>query len=128
MPRVEVGWTMKPSVFADLTEIEHNAVQRKVAIEIGTRLVYKTPVDTGRARGGWLPSIDSPAGGEGGADPTGQQAVVKIMGKFSRNAPAYRVYYITNNVPYIGDLNNGHSQQAPAHFVEMAVAEVINVL
>ena len=30
----------------------------------------------------------------------------------------YKVYYITNNVPYIVRLNEGHSQQAASHWVE----------
>ena len=34
------------------------------------------------------------------------------------------VAYITNNVPYINKLNDGHSSQAPAHFVEAAIDQV----
>lgn len=31
--------------------------------------------------------------------------------------------HITNNLPYIGALNDGHSKQAPAGFVRTAVME-----
>lgn len=31
--------------------------------------------------------------------------------------------HITNNLPYIGVLNDGHSQQAPADFVKLAVLD-----
>lgn len=31
--------------------------------------------------------------------------------------------HITNNLPYIGALNDGHSKQAPADFVRIAVMD-----
>ena len=33
--------------------------------------------------------------------------------------------YITNNVPYINSLNGGHSQHAPAGFVERAIVKAV---
>ena len=35
-----------------------------------------------------------------------------------------KVIYITNRVPYIEDLNDGSSRQAPARFVELAAGRV----
>lgn len=79
-----------------------------------------TPVDTGRARWGWNCSI-------GNADLT-----VPPEGKYrleaTRAAKVFTVeavdgekpLYIANAVPYIGQLNNGKSRQAPARFVELA--------
>ena len=32
----------------------------------------------------------------------------------------HKSIHITNNLPYIGSLNDGHSKQAPAGFVQMA--------
>jgi hypothetical protein len=66
-------------------------VRNKVALDIFNDLVLTTPVDTGKARNGW--QIDD-AGG---------------------------VVEITNNVEYIAKLNDGHSAQAPAGFIEAAV-------
>jgi hypothetical protein len=51
-------------------------------------LVQATPIDTGRARAGWVSRQDG------------------------RNT------IISNDVPYIEDLNNGHSKQAPSYFIE----------
>jgi hypothetical protein len=34
---------------------------------------------------------------------------------------------IINDVPYIVDLNSGTSQQAPAHFIELAIINTKNV-
>jgi hypothetical protein len=55
-------------------------------------LVLATPVDTGRARASW--SINKVRGDK---EPT---------------------FEITNDAPYIGKLNDGYSDQAPAHFIE----------
>lgn len=35
---------------------------------------------------------------------------------------------ITNSADYISDLNNGHSAQAPSHFIEKAVLSVSGVV
>lgn len=40
--------------------------------------------------------------------------------KFSSQNGDYG-FVITNNLPYINRLNNGHSKQSPAHFVEKAI-------
>jgi len=55
-------------------------------------LVLATPIDTGVAREGW--------------------EIREVPGK------KFPVYEVTNNVPYISALNEGHSDQAPAHFIE----------
>lgn len=34
-----------------------------------------------------------------------------------------RSIHITNNLPYVGTLNEGHSKQAPADFVKIAVMD-----
>ena len=124
------SWTIDPTKFAALAEDEHKKLISAVGVDIGTRLIFKTPVDTGRAQNGWLPSIGAPAAGEGGvADPSGTTALSKIVSTFRPNVlPNGPVLYVSNNVPYIGELNNGHSKQAPANFVGMAVSEVSDVL
>lgn len=64
---------------------------RLLAIKLHSDLREATPVDTGRAQDGW--EID-----------------------LSGDNPEIR-----NDVPYIGALNNGHSKQAPALFVEACI-------
>ena len=80
------------------------AIRKKVSVrvndgilavveQIKAELVIATPVDTGAARAGWR--------------------VVKMPHK-----DRYSVYEVVNDVPYISALNEGHSDQAPAHFIE----------
>ncbi|WP_201450287.1 hypothetical protein [Sphingobium yanoikuyae] len=66
-------------------------VRDKIAADIFADVVRETPVDTGQARQGWQ------------LDLIGEQQ------------------HIQNSVPYISRLNDGHSQQAPAGFIEAAV-------
>ena len=83
-----------------------------------------TPVDTGFATNNWIFSVGAPNRElvplEQPGDQVGLQQIVRwqfIQG------PAY----ITNNASYIGSLNAGSSQQAPAMFVEMAIDREIDV-
>lgn len=64
--------------------------------ELFTKIVDATPVDTGRARDGW--EIDE--------------------------APLGGITWIENSVPYIAELENGSSKQAPAGMVIKSIEEM----
>ncbi len=90
---------------------------RAVALIVDAELVATTPVDTGRARSNWNPSLNVP-----------DSSIVEPNQKKSINpvAAAYKItdtILISNNLPYIKALNNGSSQQAPAGFVDAALAK-----
>jgi hypothetical protein len=78
-----------------------------------------TPVDTGHARANWIASVSAPSESVvAGAESSGyQQGVAQIAAYVLEQGPLWLV----NNVPYIRALNYGHSEQAPALFVEAAV-------
>jgi hypothetical protein len=97
-------------------------------LEAHRRVVLKTPVDTGRARGNWQPTIGEPAGGtnEDALDKSGGATIAEGAGvakqlKFGDTA------YTVNNLPYINRLENGWSQQAPQGMVAVTVEELKNV-
>jgi hypothetical protein len=106
---------------------------RKVALAIDQTLVLGTPVDTGRARANWQVTIGAPATGEAGFAITNTKTAVSganaaAATQFAITAAikatsgfAGGVIYITNNLPYIIPLNEGHSKQAPAGFVQTAI-------
>lgn len=112
--------------------VERNAsaLVRKCALAVDTTVVLATPVDEGRARANWQVSIGQPAdnvrapyaaGSRGSTGAENAQAAIE-QGKqvIDRHKPGDTVY-ITNNLDYIGKLNDGHSAQAPAGFVEKAI-------
>lgn len=104
-------------------------ITRQVALAADRTVVLATPVDTGRARANWQATLGAPAVGTVDSAP-GKTASVGTT--TSRNAGVIAGYtggpnaaiFLTNNLPYIVPLNNGHSKQAPAGFVERAVDAV----
>lgn len=125
-------------------------VARKIVIEVGNRLVYKSPVGNPKL---WLSlhpvmniktqkltiSGKRPKGYSGGAfrrnwqhgfgtAPAGELAgtanVARAEIKASVNSsPAAGVHYIVNNLPYGQRLENGWSSQSPKGMVKLTALE-----
>lgn len=92
-----------------LTAIDDHVEQvtQWLAFETLKRSVKRTPVDTGRARGGWhvtigMPSSSSPSG----KDPAGGNTVNAGHAKILTSKP-FQVIWISNNVEYIRILEEG---------------------
>lgn len=99
----------------------------QLAFEIHGRLVEETPKDTGFAASNWVPQIgsrySSVAGSPENIDSTEQATGLAQLANWDiRRGPAF----ISNNVEYIQALNAGHSQQAPAMFVEKIVQSEVS--
>ncbi len=99
------------------------ALSRKTAkackaliLEIDANLREATPVDTGHARANWVPSIGAPAVGEGGESAHAAGVAALLAYKLDQGD-----LFVTNNVPYIQQLDLGSSKQAPVGFVEVAL-------
>lgn len=88
---------------------------RKSALAADAALVRNTPVDTGRARANWIPSLDAASAEI--VEPNGKKDIASETQSYTID----KTIFITNNLPYIQRLNDGWSQQAPAGFVELAV-------
>lgn len=112
-----------------------------ICTEIGQGVVLKTPVDTGRARGNWMPSLDVPDGTiSTRVDPSGGSAIAEIQA-LAKQASG-RIFYLSNNLPYIRHLEyglygqpqgsangpktiGGFSKQAPAGMVRTTINQVV---
>lgn len=88
---------------------------RQCAVIVDQTLVATTPVDTGRARANWLPSLNVPRTDK--KEPGQPESVDSVLGSYKISD----TIYITNNLPYIQRLNDGYSIKAPAGFVESAI-------
>lgn len=90
-----------------------------------------TPVDTGWARANWLPNIGSPINSPAGVRPEQPDSATTSEQEkgLASVVTGYRTsrgeVHITNNVPYIINLNEGSSKQAPAGFVQRAIMKAI---
>jgi len=101
---------------------------RWVALETFRRLIMKTPVDTGRARGSWRVSIGSPVLNESGInDRTGSYAL-GVGASVINRVRNMQTIWLTNSVPYIEKLEQGHSNQAPSGMVSLTMREMAVLL
>jgi hypothetical protein len=125
-------------VRVDRLERNSNALFKRTVLAADQAVVLGTPVDTGVARSNWRVSIGGPlsttvpAFSPGERLGIGEQANAAGALNQARAAVGRRREgqdaYITNNVPYIGALNDGSSRQAPANFVEMGVMAAVSVI
>lgn len=118
MARAEVNITRTISG----VEKTYERVVKRLGFQISTELIVATPVDTGWARANWIISIGQPhqnVAGSRDAISRGEQ------GNGQARLLVYRRnqgnIWISNNVPYIQALNDGHSKQAPAGYIEAAI-------
>lgn len=118
---------------------------RQLAFAIDRELVRRTPVGNpelwaanrgkrrgdpgfvgknytgGRARANWIPTLEVPSNETiEKPDPTGASSIAKMAQVTSRYKIGRKIF-ITNSLPYIQRLNEGHSKQAPPQFVESAI-------
>lgn len=99
---------------------------RRIHFEVASRVTQITPVDTGRARGNWQSSTIGPIAGETGKTDRHGQATIEENLRALATLKPYSRSWISNNVPYINRLNEGHSKQAPAGFVEASIEVAVN--
>lgn len=119
----------KPSDAAALVDLVRASLAKKrveIAMTAYQQISISTPVDTGRLRNGWMPSINVQSDY---LPPEGKYSFPDIMGRVSQawaNSTIEDVLYIVNNVPYGVYLNNGTVHIAPRRFVERTITVINN--
>lgn len=98
-------------------------VLRKIALDMFSRVILRTPVDKGRARGNWHVSIGRVDDNVLQLDDKAGTATISAAAAHIAQVKAGDVIYLINNLPYIGKLESGSSKQAPAGMVEITVQE-----
>lgn len=124
--------------FAEKTKGRIDQVTRKVVFEMGSSLVFKSPVGDGsywinkpppgyvggRFRANWqlgVGAIDYTT--SEAVDPTGDSTLGDLFAKVA-DEPAAQVFYLTNSLPYAQRLEDGWShRQAPNGMVALTVLE-----
>lgn len=118
------------------------ATVRKIVIEIGNRLVMRSPVGDasywqappppgyagGRFRANWQYGFGSAREGEVDAiDPSGAATINGIVAG-ALTGSAIGVHYITNNLPYAESLESGRSRQAPQGMIGLTELEFPQII
>lgn len=118
--------------FAKKVGVSVTTVQKRIAFDLFDRIVRKTPVDTGRARASWNISTAAP---DRTVAPEGQQPAMNRVSAEAKAGAALATLtergligeqvWISNNLPYIVKLEEGHSKQAPPKaMVALSIEEV----
>lgn len=99
---------------------------RALGLEALARLMQKTPVDTGHARGNWFANEDeaSSAEAEGRREAQAKAEGAVVISDFDITD---HELHLTNNVDYIERLENGWSKQAPQGMAKLTVEELRGV-
>lgn len=115
-----------------------------VTLELFSRVVMRTPVDTGRARANWVASHGAYAVREFVfTDSSGSSTLSRIQ-QVIEASPKYGTMYLANSLPYAAVLEyglypnppkvdggktvGGYSRQAPNGMVRVSIEEVQGIL
>lgn len=99
---------------------------RKVALAVDQVVVLRTPVDTGRARSNWVVTLGTGTSSEVPLT-SGESALASAKTVIAKFRIRLRSLFIQNNVPYIEQLENGRSAQAPNGMLRFGLLAGINV-
>lgn len=107
------------SVVADIVSENIDKGVRKAYLVADQVAVSETPVDTARAKANWLPSIGAPApgtidppvpGDAGASEAMALLAAQNVVVKWKAGKGVS--LFLSNNLPYIIPLDDGHSPQS----------------
>lgn len=97
---------------------------RLTALQAFRNVVQATPVDTGMAKLSWnidINVIDVKVAAAPAQAPDasfdGSEKALQAVASFKLDD----IIYISNNLPYIRRLNDGHSKQAPSGFIDTEI-------
>lgn len=114
------------SIADDLQDI-FNEDTRFIAKKLLTRLIFVSPIDTGKFRGGWFVDVGK---SNREIDDSRRSATALAEGIAvieTARVVDYPELVISNNQPHGEKLNDGHSAQAPRKFVELEIASVVRL-
>ncbi|WP_338832333.1 hypothetical protein [Bradyrhizobium sp. 27S5] len=95
---------------------------RALALETARRVIERTPVRSGKARGAWMAGVNSIPTGEAPLDKDGAATLARIEAAIA-GAKAGDTIYLVNGADHAWALEYGKSDQAPAGMVRVTLIE-----
>lgn len=125
----QVSFSSDIRKFSKKAEGNMDRVAKKIAITAFRRVILRTPVDTGRARGNWFcgNNIIPTQTDNSAIDKSGSKAI-SDMTNIVTSSEIGVVLTLANNLPYIRKLEYGHSKQAPQGMVRLTVEELNQIV
>lgn len=123
-----MGFGLDVRAWCERVKDQKDLVVRKIALELFSRVILKSPVKTGRFRANWQVTISSKAQSSLILeDKTGQATISRAQADLAGVNAGDRIF-LTNNLVYARRLEYGWSKQAPAGMVGITVAEFQQVI
>ena len=119
-----------------------HAVTRKIVLDVGTRIVYRSPVGDasywespppagyigGRFRANWQYGESvRPQGTLNTIDPKGNATIAKLVAGVKPDA-AGKIHWLSNSLPYASRLEYGWSRQAPSGMIGVTIVEFQSIV
>ena len=126
------------SAFRDKARGRANLIVRKIVLDVGTRLVLKSPVGDGkywkskppkgyvggRFRANWQYGLDDYSTTTNTNIDASGQATIAVLTGATKGVEGGHIHYITNSLPYSIRLEEGWSyRQAPNGMVALTIEE-----
>lgn len=117
------GWIRR--TFRKDVPAQGQLLLKRLAFEAFKRIIFKTPVDTGRLRGNWQASVGQPKTRElQRKDKPGQATLASGLAALS-DVPPGVVVWITNNLPYAERIESGYgAENVPGQMVGRTLEEL----
>jgi len=110
-------WSIPLERLAERASVSLETVARKVTFDVFRAVVQRSPVDTGRFRANWNVSFGAPNYTTSASTLAGNEASKALR------LPVGGVTYLSNGLPYAGELEFGSSKQAPQGMVRLTARE-----
>lgn len=119
-----MGFATDLKALCDAAKEHAGTVVRKVALDLGSQMIDRSPVDTGRFKSNWMTEIGVNTGATTtAADKSGSASKAMLASAIAGWEPG-KAIWITNNLPYAYRLEyKGWSKQAPGGMVRLAVQD-----
>lgn len=109
--------------FVDKAKGNIDLVLRKISLDMFSRVIMKSPVDTGRFRANWQVTINSILSGTISAVDKSGGATLSRVSATTLGMKAGDTITLVNNLSYARGLEYGRSKQAPNGMVRITLQE-----
>ncbi len=108
------------AALAERTKARIDVVVRKATFDLFTKVVLRSPVDTGRFRANWNVSYGTP---DVSVTDSTVQGRANTEAAKALTLPLGGLMVMANGLPYARKLEYGYSKQAPGGMVRLSAAE-----
>lgn len=120
-----MSFTVDLSRLVETAKGKTDLVVKKVMLETFSKVIYKSPVRSGRFRANWIIGYSSPDRTTSlNTDKSGTGTIGQIASEITGAKLDGKSIYLTNSLVYSLSLENGNSKQSPQGMVKITLMEI----